>query len=347
MNAPRCLRRLLERQWRQGGWLSTLLRPLAALTGLVVARKRNAYLTGARAAWRAPVPVVVVGNIYVGGTGKTPVVIEVVRQLQARGWTPGVVSRGYGVDVGAAPRVGQGQLAAADYGDEPALIARATGTAIAVHPHRPRAVQALLRAHPGVDVVVSDDGLQHLALARDVEIVVQDERGVGNGRLLPAGPLREPAQRLADVDAIVTNAGRPRAAAAPAAGAPRQLAMWLEPTHAQRVTDGATRTLADLAALPPARLAAAAGIGNPARFFQTLEQAGIRPAHTLALPDHYAYAQSPFTALDADLILVTAKDAIKCAALDDPRLWAVQVGTRLSDPDFGDWLSATLRARQP
>ncbi|CCN05302.1 putative tetraacyldisaccharide 4'-kinase [Bordetella bronchiseptica Bbr77] len=316
MNAPRCLRRLLERQWRQGGWLSTLLRPLAALTGLVVARKRNAYLTGARAAWRAPVPVVVVGNIYVGGTGKTPVVIEVVRQLQARGWTPGVVSRGYGVDVGAAPRVGQGQLAAADYGDEPALIARATGAAIAVHPHRPRAVQALLRAHPGVDVVVSDDGLQHLALARDVEIVVQDERGVGNGRLLPAGPLREPAQRLADVDA-------------------------------QRVTDGATRTLADLAALPPARLAAAAGIGNPARFFQTLEQAGIRPAHTLALPDHYAYAQSPFTALDADLILVTAKDAIKCAALDDPRLWAVQVGTRLSDPDFGDWLSATLRARQP
>ncbi|MGK0558979.1 tetraacyldisaccharide 4'-kinase, partial [Bordetella bronchiseptica] len=215
MNAPRCLRRLLERQWRQGGWLSTLLRPLAALTGLVVARKRNAYLTGARAAWRAPVPVVVVGNIYVGGTGKTPVVIEVVRQLQARGWTPGVVSRGYGVDVGAAPRVGQGQLAAADYGDEPALIARATGAAIAVHPHRPRAVQALLRAHPGVDVVVSDDGLQHLALARDVEIVVQDERGVGNGRLLPAGPLREPAQRLADVDAIVTNAGRPRAAAAP------------------------------------------------------------------------------------------------------------------------------------
>lgn len=302
MNAPRCLRRLLERQWRQGGWLSTLLRPLAALTGLVVARKRNAYLTGARAAWRAPVPVVVVGNIYVGGTGKTPVVIEVVRQLQARGWTPGVVSRGYGVDVGAAPRVGQGQLAAADYGDEPALIARATGAAIAVHPHRPRAVQALLRAHPGVDVVVSDDGLQHLALARDVEIVVQDERGVGNGRLLPVGPLREPAQRLADVDAIVTNAGRPRAAA---------------------------------------------GIGNPARFFQTLEQAGIRPAHTLALPDHYAYAQSPFTALDADLILVTAKDAIKCAALDDPRLWAVQVGTRLSDPDFGDWLSATLRARQP
>ncbi|MEG6525858.1 tetraacyldisaccharide 4'-kinase, partial [Bordetella bronchiseptica] len=137
------------------------------------------------------------------------------------------------------------------------------------------------------------------------------------------------------------------AGAAPRPPAPRQLAMWLEPTHAQRVTDGATRTLADLAALPPARLAAAAGIGNPARFFQTLEQAGIRPAHTLALPDHYAYAQSPFTALDADLILVTAKDAIKCAALDDPRLWAVQVGTRLSDPDFGDWLSATLRARQP
>src|SRR5690606_15033938 len=148
--------------------------------------------------------------LLVGGTGKTPVVIAVIKSLQARGWTPGVVSRGYGVKIGTEPRSGQGELPAADFGDEPSLIAASTGAAIAVHPQRNLARQALAESFPDVDVVVSDDGLQHLGLSRDVEIIVQDARGIGNGRLLPAGPLREPASKLSEVDFIIDNSIEPK-----------------------------------------------------------------------------------------------------------------------------------------
>jgi len=376
VNPPPALLAFLDRQWRHGGWLSALLVPFSVLTAWAVRRKRAAYRDGRRPAYRAPVPVVVVGNVYVGGTGKTPVVIAAVRGLRTRGWTPGVISRGYGAAVGDAPRVGRGAaLAAAEFGDEPALVARATGAPVAVHPHRALAAQALLRAHPEVDVIVSDDGLQHLALARDVEIVVQDERGMGNGRLLPAGPLREPASRLDEVDAIVTNTSRPAPdedvappadlAAAPSPTAPPaclapssvapadhappvrplQLRMWLQPEAARRLADGAERPLAWFAQPQAGRVAAAAGIGNPRRFFRTLRAAGIAPTQELALPDHYAYTQSPFGMLQADHILVTAKDAVKCAALGDPRLWEVGVAARFSAPGLDDWLAGALAAR--
>ncbi len=334
---------LLARQWQHGGWLSDLLMPLSRLTAWEVARKRQRYLDGTRSAYRAPVPVVVIGNVYVGGTGKTPMVIATVEALRARGYTPGVVSRGYGVKVGPQARVGLGQLEASLYGDEPALIARATGAPVAVHPKRPLAAQALLRDHPTVDVIVSDDGLQHLALARDVEIVVQDERGVGNGRLLPAGPLREPAERLREVDAVVTNIGTPDGQPATASSGvqPRQVRMWLEPGDARQITGRDTRPLTAFAGQP--RIAAAAGIGNPERFFATLRGAGIRLETALALPDHHDYAVSPFQAVQADVILVTSKDAIKCAALNDPRLWEVPVRAAFSDPQLFDWLARTLR----
>lgn len=359
---------LLARQWQRGGWLSTALRPLSALTAWAVARKRERYTSGAKVAFRAPVPVVVIGNIYVGGTGKTPMVIATVENLRARGYTPGVVSRGYGVKVGPHPRVGLGDLEAARFGDEPALIARATGAPVSIHPKRARAAQALLRAHPRVDVIVSDDGLQHLALARDIEIVVQDQRGVGNRRLLPAGPLREPASRLTDVDAVVTNIGTPGAGPAVSLSVsdtlearsrhdgrlprvsdtesppPRQVRMWLEPGLARQIGGRDTRPLSAFAGQP--RIAAAAGIGNPERFFTTLRAAGITLSATLPLPDHHDYATSPFQALDADVILVTAKDAIKCGALNDPRLWEVPVQAAFSDPALFDWLADALRARK-
>ena len=355
---------LLARQWQRGGWLSTALRPLSALTAWAVARKRERYASGAKVAYRAPVPVVVIGNIYVGGTGKTPMVIATVENLRARGYTPGVVSRGYGVKVGPHPRVGLGDLEAARFGDEPALIARATGAPVSIHPRRALAAQALLRAHPRVDVIVSDDGLQHLALARDIEIVVQDQRGVGNRRLLPAGPLREPASRLTDVDAVVTNIGTPEQSLTvsdtlaahsrhegglprvsdTASPPPRQVQMWLEPGLARHIGGRDTQPLSAFAGQP--RIAAAAGIGNPERFFTTLRAAGITLSATLPLPDHHDYATSPFQALDADVILVTAKDAIKCGALNDPRLWEVPVQAAFSDPALFDWLADALRARK-
>lgn len=336
----------LARHWARRGWFARLLSPLSALAARAVARKRAAFRDGRRAAWRAPVPVVVVGNIYVGGTGKTPVVIALVEGLRARGLTPGVVSRGYGVKIAGAPRVGQGRLDAAAFGDEPALIAAATGAPIAVHPRRAQAGAALLAAHPEVDVIVSDDGLQHLALARDVELVVQDARGVGNGLMLPAGPLREPPARLAEVDAIVINDAQAEAPPADAAG-PRRVAMRLVPAQVTHLGTGEARTLADFAGVDPARLAAVAGIGHPARFFATLAAAGVRPATTLGLPDHYGYARSPFVDLAADTILITAKDAIKCAAFDDPRLWVVHVGAQFSDPGFLDWIAARVQAARP
>ncbi|WP_343737354.1 tetraacyldisaccharide 4'-kinase [Achromobacter sp.] len=355
---------LLARQWQRGGWLSTALRPLSALTAWAVERKRARYASGAKVSYRPPVPVVVIGNIFVGGTGKTPMVIATVENLRARGYTPGVVSRGYGVKVGPHPRVGLGDLEAARFGDEPALIARATGAPVSIHPKRALAAQVLLQAHPKVDVIVSDDGLQHLALARDIEIVVQDQRGVGNRRLLPAGPLREPASRLADVDAVVTNIGTPGNSLAvsdtldapsqhdgrlprvsnTASSRPRQVQMWLEPGLARHIGGHATQPLSAFAGQP--RIAAAAGIGNPERFFTTLRAAGITLSATLPLPDHHDYATSPFQALDADVILVTAKDAIKCGALNDPRLWEVPVQAAFSDPGLFDWLADALRTRE-
>lgn len=353
MTIPKKRYALLQRQWNEGGWLSDLLRPLAALTAWEVARKRRRYQSDRRQTFRAPVPVVVIGNIYVGGTGKTPVVIATVNALKARGWTPGVISRGYGVKVGQQARVGIGALCALQFGDEPALIARATGAPVAVHPKRARAVQALLQRFPGTDVIVSDDGLQHLALARDIEIVVQDSRGTGNGRLLPAGPLREPATRLDEVQVVITNraagGSAPPARAAGQATGVRYLDMHLEPAHARHVEGReADRPLSDFAAPGPfKRVAAAAGIGNPERFFATLSAAGIPLAATLALPDHHDFSLSPFTQVSADAILITSKDAIKCAPLKDARLWEVPVTARFSDPGFFDWLSGQLRLAGP
>lgn len=340
------LRSVLQRQWQTGGWLSWLLSPLSLLASAVVAAKRLGYRAGWRRAERVGVPVVVVGNVYVGGTGKTPFIVAAACALRARGRQPGVISRGYGVRVGPAPRVGCGQLDPADFGDEPALIARQADVPVAVHPRRADAARALLAAHPHVDVILSDDGLQHLALARDLEIVVQDERGIGNGRLLPAGPLREPASRLRDVDAIVTN--RSGGAGAPLPAAPagvRAVDMDLVVDGAWRLADGERRPLAELASMR--RIAAVAGIGNPGRFFATLRRAGVRLDVTLGLPDHYDYARPPFAAIEADLILVTDKDAVKCPAVDDPRVWAVTVSAHLSDPAFFDWLETRLHGHTP
>jgi tetraacyldisaccharide 4'-kinase len=339
----RKLEQFAHRTWRKKGLVSAALLPLSWLAGAAVRRRRRRFAKNG-SQYRSRLPVVVVGNIYVGGTGKTPVVIALVRALREKGWVPGVVSRGYGRTESAEPLAGRGGLDSARFGDEPALIAQATGAPVCVHRMRAAALRHLEQAYPDVNVVIADDGLQHLALARDIEIVVQDARGVGNGRLLPAGPLREPAGRLERVDYIITNL-QPGEPQPPPFDVPaRQVAMQLRPTRMRRLVSGADQSWESwLAQNGGAAVGALAGIGQPERFFGMLRSHGLRLARALPLPDHAAL-DAPALDLFGDYpILMTAKDAVKCAGIDDPRIWVVH-----ADPVFSDahWLDDVSRQLQ-
>jgi tetraacyldisaccharide 4'-kinase len=325
--------------------LSTLLWPLSILTRLEVARRVRQFRRHPERIMHSRLPVIVVGNLFVGGTGKTPVVIALARALQARGWQPGVISRGYGVKPDARPLTGHGALDASRFGDEPALIAAATGVPVSVHPHRAQALERLEKTYPQVDVIISDDGLQHLALGRDLEIVVQDSRGIGNGRLLPAGPLREPASRLETVDFIITNLERD----APAPRLPvvlpgRTTTMTLQPVRLENLSTGQVLSWATWHRQhTDAPCSAVAGIGNPQRFFSMLQDHGVMLSRTIHLPDHYDFRQSPFEQLDEPQVLITAKDAVKCQAWANPRIWVVHVEPVFGNPEWLDICHDMLR----
>jgi tetraacyldisaccharide 4'-kinase len=258
---------------------------------------------------------------------------------------PGVISRGHGSDAGGAREV----LAAstpAQVGDEPLLIKQRTGCPVMVGRDRAATGRALLAAHPGVDILLTDDGLQHYALQRDIEIILFDGRGAGNGWLLPAGPLREPVGRRRDF--TVVNAPQLTAALAASVGAAAPIQMTLEGGYAEQLRDRSRRSsLVELGTRADLRIAAAAGIGNPARFFGMLKAAGLRITE-LPLPDHHDFRDRPFDGLDADLILMTEKDAVKCAQLeelrDDPRLWVVPVTARI-DRALADQIVEKCRGR--
>lgn len=337
----------LHRQWLTHGWFSLVMRPFSWIVSLIL-YVRHAYFRALPSKiYRAPVPVLVIGNIYVGGTGKTPVLISLVKSLIQKGWHPGVISRGYGVKIGTMPCTGQGMLDPRVVGDEPALIALQTQVPVAVHPNRKMAIQSLLAMNPDIDLIVSDDGLQHLALARDVEIIVQDQRGTGNARIMPAGPLRESVARLNNVQAIITNVQDLSIPALDKSqqGGVRQTEMKLTITCLRRVIDDKKLTLQEFNQQTSMMLlAAAAGIGSPERFFNSLKKSGLSLHETLALPDHYEFNENTFKKIQSPLILITAKDAIKCTKLNDPRLWVVEVGAEYSDQAFFDWLSQTLHA---
>ena len=274
-------------------------------------------------------PVIVVGNITVGGSGKTPLVIALVEALRREGYAPGVVSRGYGGTAArsksAVERVDETLEDAADrFGDESVLIRHRTSVPVFVGRRRVQAARALIAAHPEVDVLIADDGLQHHALARNFEIAVFDARGAGNGRLLPAGPLREPLDRLLDIDAIVLNGEDAVLPALPAGAAPARspYRMTLVPDDAYRVNNPSETRALEL--FRGRRLTAAAGIGNPQRFFALLHRAGLK-FHRMPLDDHHRYRDNPFVSRYAEVVLMTEKDAVKCKRFDESRMWAVPV----------------------
>ena len=316
----------LTHAWLRRGPLACALFPVSLLFGALSGVRARLYRNGALAATRLPVPVIVVGNIFIGGTGKTPLTIWLAGVLRAAGFTPGIISRGHGGKE-ALPRAVTPDASAAEVGDEPLLIARRTGCPVVVGRVRADAGKALLAAHPEVDVLIADDGLQHYALARDIELVLFDGRGVGNGWLLPAGPLREPPSRRRDF--TVVNAPHLSPELAAAVG-PRPFQMQLTGGFAERLAAPCDRV--ELAALRGQRIVAAAGIGNPGRFFAMLKVAGLAFAE-LPLPDHHDFRDDPFAGVAADVILITEKDAVKCGQLEnlknDPRLWVVPVTAQI------------------
>ena len=331
------LERWLGREWQRRGVFAWALWPLSFVFGAIAAVRRLAFRQGWFRVESAGIPVVVVGNVTVGGTGKTPTVIALVEALREAGLTPGVVSRGYGGTAKPSPIAVTPDSDAHEVGDEPALIARRTGAPVFVCADRVAAVRALRAAHTDVDVIISDDGLQHYRLARDVEIVVFDQRLGGNRFLLPAGPLREPLSRRRDATLI----NDPYARTLPPWE--RTFALKLVPQLAWRVDAPDERRA--LASFAGQRTAAAAGIGAPERFFAMLRDHGLSP-ETRALPDHHHFESNPFEAEAADAILVTEKDAVKCAGWHDARLWAVPVRGVL-DPRLIALVVEKVRGRSP
>jgi tetraacyldisaccharide 4'-kinase len=319
-----------ERHWYRLSWVSLGLAPLAAAFGAAVFVRRLAFRAGWLRVERLPVPVVVVGNLVAGGTGKTPLVLWLVRALRARGFLPGIVSRGYRGS-NRVPQEVSPAGGAERFGDEPILLAERSGAPVWIGRDRAAAGRRLLAARPECDVLVCDDGLQHYALARDFEIAVEDERGSGNGLLLPAGPLRESASR--PVDAVVLNGAPPRAGA---------FAMRLEPAGLRRVADPGAAVAID--SLRGKRLHAVAGIGNPRRFFATLEELGLAfTPH--AFPDHHAFAARDLDYPDCDAVLMTEKDAVKCRRFARDDLLALRVEARVDDR-LADSIAARIRGRQ-
>jgi tetraacyldisaccharide 4'-kinase len=318
---------------------AVLLAPLAWLYGAVTGLRRRAYDLGVLRQLSVGCPVIVVGNLVVGGTGKTPLVAWLTRQLQTRGFSVGIVSRGYGAR-GRVPRLVATTDAWQEVGDEPLLLAQRTGCMTAVGADRVAAGR-LLSAR-GINLIVSDDGLQHLRLARQFRIVVVDgERGFGNGRLLPAGPLREPIRGLRQADAVVVNGAEPSEwllATCLQSGA-AILQMQLVPGEAVSLSGAASRSLESFRGT---RLHAVAGIGNPARFFRELRSFGLEVIEH-AFADHHPLVASDLDFGDDLPVLMTEKDAVKCRSFADARQWFVPVTAELAPAQTDELLMRITR----
>jgi len=314
------LARKLEAAWYERNGLTLILRPLSWLFLIIASFRRLLYKSGIRKQTKLPVPVIVVGNISVGGTGKTPLVIWIANYMKQAGFKPGIISRGYG---GKARRWPQQVRPDADpfmVGDEAVVISRRTGCPMAVGPDRVADAQALLK-YADVDVIVSDDGLQHYALGRDLEIAVIDGiRRFGNGYCLPAGPLRERRSRLEEVDIRVTNG----------VAAQGEIAMRYQSDSVINMMNGEVRQINEFKQQPVNAIAA---IGNPDRFFNFIRTSGIR-ATTRAFPDHHIFSDDDIDFPDNEALFMTEKDAVKCQRFARQNWWFLPIDAVLPE-DFG------------
>jgi len=311
--------------WQHRGAAAWSLLPLSLLFGFLAGARRRLFALGLKKAERLPVPVVVVGNIAVGGSGKTPIALWLVAELRARGRQPGIVSRGYGGTVEGVAEVPVGGDPAR-FGDEPVLMAATAACPVFVGRDRPAAGRALLAAHPDVDVLIADDGLQHYRLARDVEVVVVDEATLGNRLRLPAGPLREGVGRLAEASVVLAHGGLSPALAAAASPTPR-FDFHLAGKAFERVGNRAERCLP--ADLKGRRIHAMAGIGRPERFFTQLEAMGLA-IERRPFADHHAFTAADVAVPDGDVLLMTEKDAVKCAPFAPADSWVWPVRAQLA-----------------
>jgi tetraacyldisaccharide 4'-kinase len=314
------------RYWYRRGALAWLLWPASLVFAFFAFCRRVLYKLRILKSVHPGVAVIVVGNLTVGGSGKTPLVLWIAEFLKAKGWSPAIVSRGYGGS-GEAPRAATVLSEADEVGDEPIVLSRRSGCPVWVGAERPKVIEALRAQHPQVDVVVLDDGLQHYGLRRDVEIAVVDSRGLGNGFLLPAGPLRESPRRLRSVDAVVSHGA-----------AMKGFAMQLEGEVAHRMTDARDRQ--PLAAWRGQKVHAVAGIGNPSRFFLHVARLGPKVVpHPFA--DHHRFVPEELDFGDEAPVLMTEKDAVKLRRHARANWWVLPVTAKL-DPAFGDWLLRKL-----
>lgn len=308
----------LEQAWYTNARWPLLLAPFAFVFFLISSLRRYCYRLGLLKAEKGQAKVVVVGNIAVGGSGKTPVVIWLAEYLQKKGYKVGVVSRGYGGQAPYYPYPVSSNSTASEVGDEPLLIARRLSIPLVISPKRVEAIHFLEQEY-NVDIIISDDGLQHYAMQRDLELVVVDGvRRCGNGWLMPVGPLRELARRLKSVPIIVCNGGQAKG---------REIQMYLEPQYLVNILTGQKRALE-----ANEEVIAIAGIGSPQRFFTSLEQLGAHLLETHVFKDHHAFVKEDFKGLLAKQpLIMTEKDAVKCKELVDENCWYLPVNASMDE----------------
>lgn len=320
------MRQALEKYFLKHWYSNTpiwWLRPLSWLFNKISTSKRESFLSGKKQSYKSPVPVIIVGNVTVGGTGKTPVVIFLIEQLKAKGFKPAVISRGYGANV-ETNRLVDSESDFNAVGDEPLLIFQRTKVPVAVGRNRKTSIELLLKNHPDVDVIISDDGLQHYALQRDYEIVIIDaERGIGNGAFLPAGPLRESEERLNSVDKVLTNG---RSAMNMSASS---MAFGLGGRTLVNLVTNERKTLSEFS---HREVHAFAGIGNPQRFFSVLKNNRLKVQEHF-VGDHAVMSDTFFARHQDKPILMTEKDAVKLRHLKYENIWYLPVDVQMPEDD--------------